>query len=125
MQGVTENCHHSEQFGEPLTQEVNFSLPLEQGILLILLGERMFLVAVDKFRVVRKIIRFLSNKQSIVSIPLLKYRYFGSFPSDHVPTLDTDTFATNNTQPSNMQSEDRIMIAYFCHGMFYRSLKQH
>ena len=44
-------------------------------------------------------------------IPLLKYRYRGSFPSDYVPTLDNDTFAIINTQPSNMQVEHWIMIA--------------
>ena len=44
-------------------------------------------------------------------IPLLKYRYRGSFPSDCVPTLDNDTFAFINTQPSNMQGEHWIMIA--------------
>ena len=35
----------------------------------------------------------------------------GSFPSDYVPTLDNDTFAIINTQPSNMQGEHWIMIA--------------
>ena len=44
-------------------------------------------------------------------IPLLKYRYRGSFPSDYVPTLDNDTFAIINTQPSSMQDEHWIMIA--------------
>ena len=42
---------------------------------------------------------------------MLKYRYRGSFPSDYVPTLDNDTFAIINTQPSNMQGEHWIMIA--------------
>ena len=49
--------------------------------------------------------------QIINRIPLLKYRYRGSFPSDYVPTLDNDTFAIINTQPSNMQGEHWIMIA--------------
>ena len=50
--------------------------------------------------------------QQIMSrIPLLKFRYLGSFPSDYVPTLDNDTFAITNTQPSNMQGEHWIMIA--------------
>ena len=44
---------------------------------------------------------------------LLKFRYLGSFPSDHVPTLDNDTFAVSNTQPSKMQGEHWIMIANF------------
>ena len=44
-------------------------------------------------------------------IPPLKFRYRGSFPSDYVPTLDNDTFAIINTQPSNIQGEHWIMIA--------------
>ena len=50
-------------------------------------------------------------QQLINRIPLLKFRYLGSFPSDYVPTLDNDTFAIINTQPSNMQGEHWIMIA--------------
>ena len=54
----------------------------------------------------------VSLQQIINRIALLKYRYRGSFPSDYVPTLDNDTFAIINTQPSNMQGEHWIMIAY-------------
>ena len=50
-------------------------------------------------------------QQIINRIPLLKFRYLGSFPSDYVPTLVDDTFAIINTQPSNMQGEHWIMIA--------------
>ena len=53
----------------------------------------------------------VSLQQRISRIQLLKYRYRGSFPSDYVPTLDNDTFAIINTQPSNMQGEHCIMIA--------------
>ena len=42
-------------------------------------------------------------QQIINRIPLLKFRYLGLFPSDYVPTLDNDTFAFINTQPSKMQ----------------------
>ena len=42
-------------------------------------------------------------QQIINRIPLLKFRYLGSFPSDFVPILDNDTFAIINTEPSNMQ----------------------
>ena len=52
-------------------------------------------------------------QQIINRIPLLKFRYLGSFPSDYVPNLDNDTFAIINTQPSNMQGEQWIMIANF------------
>ena len=50
-------------------------------------------------------------QQIINRIPLLKFQYLGSFHSDYVPTLDNDTFAIINTQPSNMQGEHWIMIA--------------
>ena len=72
-------------------------------------------------------------QQIINRIPLLKYRYRGSFPSDFVPTLDNDTFAIINTQPSNMQAEHWIMIAKSCQIFYfadslgrkkYRFLKQ-
>ena len=52
-------------------------------------------------------------QQIINRIPLLKFRYLGWFPSDFVPTLANDTFAITNTPPSNMQSEQWIMIANF------------
>ena len=53
----------------------------------------------------------VSLQQIINRIPLIKYRYRGSFPYDYVPTLDNDTFATINTQPSKMKGEHWIMIA--------------
>ena len=73
-------------------------------------------------------------QQIVNRIPLLKFRYLGSFPSDHVPTLDNDTFAIINTQPSNMQGEHWIMIANFQDELYfadslgrkgYSFLKQH
>ena len=54
MQDATENCHYPEQVGEPLRQELNFTFPLEHVFELIVLGERMFSVAVDNFGVVGK-----------------------------------------------------------------------
>ena len=52
-------------------------------------------------------------------IPQLKFRYFGSFPSDYVPTLDNDTFAIINTQPSKMHGEHWIMVANFRHELYF------
>ena len=52
-------------------------------------------------------------------IPLLKFRYLGSLPSDYVPTLDNDTFAIINTQPSNMQGEHWIMNANSRHELYF------
>ena len=78
-------------------------------------------VAVDKFGVVGKKIKKdnVSLQQIINRIQLLKYRYRGSFPSDYVPTLDNDTFAIINTQPSNMQREHWIMIANSCQKLYF------
>ena len=54
MQDATENCHYPELVGEPLRLELNFTNPLENVTELIVLGERMSTVAVDKFGVVGK-----------------------------------------------------------------------
>ena len=54
MQDATENCQYPELVGEPLRLEINFTFPLEHASELIVLGERMSSVAVDKFGVVEK-----------------------------------------------------------------------
>ena len=54
MQDATENCHYPKLVGEPLRLEQNFTSPLEHVTELIVLGERMSSVAVDKFGVVGK-----------------------------------------------------------------------
>ena len=54
MQDATEHFHHPELIGEPLRLEVYFSSPLENVTEVIVLGERMSSVAVDKFGVVGK-----------------------------------------------------------------------
>ena len=54
MQVATENFHYPELVGEPLRLELNFTSLLELVTELIVLGERMSTVAVDKFGVVGK-----------------------------------------------------------------------
>ena len=54
MQDATENCHYPELVGEPLRLELNFTFPLEHVAELIVLGEWMSSVAIDKFGVVGK-----------------------------------------------------------------------
>ena len=54
MQDATDNCHYPDFVGEPLRLELNFTQPLENVTELIVLGERMSSVAVDKFGVVGK-----------------------------------------------------------------------
>ena len=51
MQDATENCHHLELVGEPLRLELNFTNPLANVTELIVLGERLSSVVVDKFGV--------------------------------------------------------------------------
>ena len=76
----------------------------------------------------------VSLQQIINRIPLLKYRYRGFFLSDYVPTLDNDTFAIINTQPSKMQGEHWLLTAKSCQILYfaeslgrkkYSFLKQH
>ena len=71
MQDATENCHYPELVGEPLRLELNFTIPLENVTELIVLGERMPSVVVDKFGVVGKNVQkwiiLLCNKLLIVS----------------------------------------------------------
>ena len=54
MQDATEHCHYPDLIGEPLTLELCFSSPLENVTEVIVLGERMSSVAVEKFGVVGK-----------------------------------------------------------------------
>ena len=54
LQDATENCHYPELVGEPLRLELNFTFPLEHVTELIVLGERMSSVSIDKFGVVGK-----------------------------------------------------------------------
>ena len=60
-----------------------------------------------------------SLKQIVTRIPLLKYRYMGSFTSDFVPNLPNDTFAITNTQPSSTPGEHWITIANFHHEVYF------
>ena len=122
MQDATENCHYPELVGEPLKLELNSPFPLEHVTELFVLGERMSSIASDKFGAFGKKTPKKDNvslQQIINRIPLLKYRYRGSFPSDCVPTLDNDTFAIINTQPSNLQGEHWIMIANSCQNLYF------
>ena len=60
-----------------------------------------------------------SLKQIVNQLPLLKYRYIGSLPSDFVPNLPNDTFAIINTQPSNTPGKHWIIIAMFQHELYF------
>ena len=51
MQDATENCHYPGLVGAPLRLELNFNFPLEHVTEVIVLGERMSPVAVNKLGV--------------------------------------------------------------------------
>ena len=121
MQDAAENCHCPELVGEPLRLELNFNNPLENVTEIIVSGELMSSVAVDKFGVVGKNVQkwiiLHYNKLSIVS---LCSNFGTSVPCpQYVPTPDNDTFAIINTQPSNTQGEHWIMIATFRHELYF------
>ena len=121
MRDATEHCHYPELIAEPLRLELYFSSPLENVTKVIVLGERMSSVAVDSLVLWERIFEMdnTSLKQIVNRIPLLKYRYIGSFPSDFAPNLPNDTFAIISTQPSNTPGEHWIMIAKFHHEMYF------
>ena len=77
-------------------------------------------VAVDRFGIVGKKFKLgnLSLQQLINRNSLLKYPYRGSFPSDYIPSLGNDTFASINTQPSNKQDGHWIMITSSRHKIY-------
>ena len=54
MQDATENCHYPELDGDSLRLELNFTHPPENVTELIVLGERMSSLAVNKFGVIGK-----------------------------------------------------------------------
>ena len=54
MQDATTHCRYLELIDEPLRVELNFNEALENVTEVIMLGERMSSVAVDKFGVVGK-----------------------------------------------------------------------
>ena len=54
MQDATENCQYRQLVGEPLRPELNFNFPLEHVTELIVLGQLMSSVAVEKFVAVGK-----------------------------------------------------------------------
>ena len=112
MQDATENYHYIELVGKPLRNELKLSFSIEDVAKSILLAERMYSVAVDKFGVVRKKtfkMDKISVRQIIDRIPTLEYQYIGYYPCDWVPNLRNITFVIIKTQPSKMQEELWIM----------------
>ena len=128
MQDATENFHYPGLVGEPLRLELNFTFPLEHVTELMVFEPRIDCTENECHRLQLTCLVLLENtskmhnvslQQIINCILLLKYRYRGCFPSDYVPTLDNDTFANINRQPSNKQREHWIMTANSCQKQYF------
>ena len=62
---------------------------------------------------------YIVLRQIIDRIPLLKYRYLGSFASDRVPMLPNDTFAIVKTEPGYMSDVHWVMSAKFKQQLYF------
>ena len=89
MKGATENCHYPNIVEEPPRLEQSFTFPPDNASELIVLGERMCSVAVDKLGIVEKLYKMenVYLQPKVNRIALLKFLYSGSFPPDYDPNL--------------------------------------
>ena len=60
-----------------------------------------------------------SLAEIIKKIPILKFKYVGSFPADDIPQLMNNTFAIVNTDPSYKEGTHWIMLANINDTIFY------
>ena len=85
MQDATDNCYYSELVGKPLRLELNFTFRLRHVTELILLGEQMPSVVVNKFGFVRE--KSKMNNRSRLEI-INRIPFFKNLHRDSFPTLD-------------------------------------
>ena len=118
MQDATENFHYPELVGEPLRPELNFNQPLENVFELIVLGEQMSSVTVDKFGVVGKNVQkwiiLLCNKLSIVSF-CLSFCTSVHSPQTMFQLLIMTIFSLSTRNPAICSVNMQITNAYFRH----------
>ena len=118
MQDATENFHYPELVGEPLRPELNFNQPLENVFELIVLGEQMSSVTVDKFGVVGKNVQkwiiLLCNKLSIVSF-CLNFGTSVHSPQTMFQLLIMTIFSLSTRNPAICSVNMQITNAYFRH----------
>ena len=122
MQDATENCHYPELAGEPLRRELNFTNPLENVTELIVLGERMSSVAVDKFGAVGKNvwkrIILLWNKLLIVS-NCSNLGTSARSPQTIIHFLIMTLLPLSTGNPAKCRGEHWIMIANLRHELYF------
>ena len=127
--------------GEALRLELNFSFLQSTLLKSFVLGDPVFLVAVDNLVLLEILSEMhygfyltLSIHQEINSVPLVEYWYSGSFSFEYYLTSPNGTNAIEKEQPSKMQGEHWILIAKSSHILFfaeslgfknYNFLKQH
>ena len=84
MQDAAENFHYHELVGEPLRLELNFTLPLEYVTEFIVLGSECLRLQLTSLVLLEKTSKMnnVHLRQLFNRIPLLNYRYRGSFIFD-------------------------------------------
>ena len=60
-----------------------------------------------------------SLEQIIKNIPILRYKYQGSFPANQIPPIPTNTFVIVNIDPINLEGSHWIMLANKNGGIYY------
>ena len=113
MPDAIKNCHYPELVAEPMRLELNVSFPLNTLLNAMYWENECLRLQLNTLVLLEKISKIdkVPLQQICNPIPLFKYRYRGSFTYAYVPTIDNDTFAIINKQPSNMQGKHWIMIA--------------
>ena len=112
MQDATENCQYPELVAEPLRLELNFTFPRKKLLNSLYCEIECLRLQVTSLVLLEETLKMdnVFLQQIINRIPLLKYLYRGSFPSDYAPTIDSDPFAITITRPSYIKGELWIMI---------------
>ena len=124
MQDATENFLYPYLVEEPLGLELNLTVLLKHFTELIVSEGGISSIAFDKFVVVGKISKMdnVPLQQKLSRLPLVKYWYLDSIPSEYVPIPCNESIANIKTQLSNMQGEHRMMLANSRHKLFAHSL---
>ena len=93
MQDATKNII-TQYTGEPMRLELIFSLPLHRFLNSLFWGNECLWLQFTSLGLLEKSsnLDIVSLQPIIKCIPLRKYRYFDSVPSDFAPTLDNDIF---------------------------------
>ena len=116
VEDASEHCLYPELDVESLRLRLSFIFAPNHVTEVIVLGERIFSVAVHKFDWLGTPVKRdnVALRQTI-DHPPSQVSVHCFFPCDPAPNLLNETFAIINQQPTNMQSELWIIVAEFRH----------